>query len=96
MSVTVFVDTNYFLHHRSIDDVDWVQQFGTKDVAIAAAAIVIREATLGDGPGVTPGTPAGLDEMLCRGGARAQEAGRPASQDSRTCMQVCQMTLEFF
>lgn len=41
--ITVFPDTNYFLHFKSIDQVDWCTVLGAESVMIVIAPVVLRE-----------------------------------------------------
>lgn len=43
MAIRAILDTNYFLHFRSIDDIDWRKELGDTDTRLVITAICLRE-----------------------------------------------------
>ncbi|SRR6266849_8947605 len=41
--ITAFPDVNYFLHFRSLDQVDWLKVLGAEAVTIVIAPVTLRE-----------------------------------------------------
>jgi predicted nucleic acid-binding protein len=41
--LSVFLDTNTFLHYKTIDHINWVEILEAKDIILIVSPVVIRE-----------------------------------------------------